>query len=64
MIVNILSNALKYSNPDAEIHLGFQMLQSTEMKKNELFLEKSEQDSQLHLDSLLRHFYTKFQITI
>ncbi len=41
MIVNILSNALKYSNPDAEIHLGLQILQSREVTEYEISEENS-----------------------
>ena len=44
VIVNILSNSLKYSNTDAKINLDLQLIETKQVKNDDIYLEKSELD--------------------
>jgi signal transduction histidine kinase len=44
VIVNILSNSLKYSNTDAKINLDLQLIESKQVQNDDIYFEKSERD--------------------
>lgn len=51
VIVNILSNSLKYSNTDAKINLDLQLIETKQVKNDDIYLEKSERDLLMQSDN-------------